>query len=160
VPASRSLLLVLVVPVLAAGCGSSSHNAATTVETARLTQKQFVSAANTVCINSDRRVFRLGRLSLDPTGWAQTAAAARTGVAQMAAVRPPVQSEAGFQHMLALGRQLAAGIERVHAALVKKDYAVAQAEQLKATKDDTAIHRQAKKIGLTFCQQLLTNWPA
>jgi hypothetical protein len=62
--------------------------------------------------------------------------------------------------MLALGRQLAAGIERVHAALVKKDYAVAQAEQLKATKDDTAIHRQAKKIGLTFCQQLLTNWPA
>jgi hypothetical protein len=48
----------------------------------------------------------------------------------------------------------------VHDALVKKNYKVARAEQLKATKADTAIHLEAKKLGLTFCQQLLTNWPA
>jgi hypothetical protein len=156
VPASRAFLLVLLVPAVAAGCGSSHKKAAPP----RLTQKQFVSAANTVCINSDRRVFRLGRLTLLPSGWAETAAAARTGVAQMTAVHPPLQSEAGFERMLSLGRQLAAGVQQVHDALVKKDYALARTAQLKATKDDTAIHLQAKKLGLTFCQQLLTNWPA
>jgi hypothetical protein len=62
--------------------------------------------------------------------------------------------------MLTLGRELAAGIQKVHDALTKQAYTVAQDEQLKATKADTAIHLQAKKLGLTFCQQLLTNWPA
>jgi hypothetical protein len=157
VPVPRALLLVLVVPVLAAGCGST---AAKQAEPTRLTQQQFVSAANAVCIKSDRRVFRLGRLSLLPAGWAATAAAARTGIVEMSAVRPPVQSERGFQHMLSLGRQLATGIQQVHDALEKKDFKLARAAQLRATKDDTAIHRQAKKLGLTFCQQLLTNWPA
>lgn len=156
-PASRALLLVLLVPMLAAGCGSASHKQA---QPARLTQKQFVSVANAVCIKSDRRIFQLGRLSLLPGGWAATAVAARTGVAEMSVVHAPVQSDAGFQHMLSLGRQLAAGIQQVHDALAKENYKVAQAAQLKATKTDTAIHRQAKKLGLTFCQQLLTNWPA
>jgi len=155
--ASRALLLALLVPVLAAGCGSSSHKQAAP---APLTQKQFVSAANAVCIKSDRRVFQLGRLSLLPDGWAATAAAARTGVAQMSVLHAPVPSAAGFRHMLALGTQLAAGIQQVHDALAKKNYKAAQAAQLKATKTDTAIHLQAKKLGLTFCQQLLTNWPA
>jgi hypothetical protein len=157
VPASRALLLVLLVPVLASGCGSASHKK---TEPARLTQKQFVSAANAVCIKSDRRVFQLGRLSLVPAGWASTAAAARTGVAEMSGVRAPAKFDAGFQHLLTLGRQLATGIQWVHDALAKKNYKIARAAQLKATKTDTAIHLQAKKLGLTFCQQLLTNWPA
>ena len=29
-----------------------------------------------------------------------------------------------------------------------------------ATDVDSQIHKQARRIGLTFCQQLLTNWPA
>jgi hypothetical protein len=154
------LLLALAVPLLAAGCGSSAHNAATTTSAPPLTQKQFVSAANAVCINSDRRVFRLGRLSLLPQGWAQTATAARLGVKEMSALHPPAARQAGFARMLSLGTELAAGIQRVHDALVKKNYKAAQAAQLQATTADTAIHRQAKKLGLTFCQQLLTNWPA
>jgi len=145
------------VAVLAAGCGSSSHKRAAPN---RLTQSQFVSAANAVCIKSDRRVFLLGRLSILPAGWASTATAARTGIAEMSTVHPPARSGAGFQHLLSLGRQLATGIQQVHDALAKKNYRIAQAAQLKATKTDTAIHLQAKKLGLTFCQQLLTNWPA
>ncbi len=156
-PVARALLCVLLVPTLACGCGSSARKQA---EPAPQTQQQFVSAANGVCIKSDRRVFRLGRLSLRPEGWAATAAAARTGVKEMSAVRAPTQSEAGFRHMLSLGKQLATGIQEVHDALAKQNYKAAQAAQLRATKADTAIHRQAKKLGLTFCQQLLTNWPA
>jgi hypothetical protein len=155
-----AVLLFLAVPLVAAACGSSSNMTTTTTSSPPLTQQQFVSAANAVCINSDRRIFRLGRLSLLPEGWAQTAAAARKGVTEMSAVHPPVAQHAGFAHMLALGNQLAAGIQRVHDQLVKKNYRAAQAAQLKATAADTAIHRQAKKLGLTFCQQLLTNWPA
>jgi hypothetical protein len=154
-----ALLLVVAVPVFAAGCGSSSQTT-TTTSAPPLTQQQFVSAANAVCIKSDRRIFRLGRLTLLPEGWAKTAAAARVGVAEMSALHPPTRADPGFRHMLALGRQLAAGIQAVHDALVKQDYKVAQARQIKATNADTAIHLQAKKLGLTFCQQLLTNWPA
>jgi hypothetical protein len=150
-------------PVLMAGCGSSSDKDSSSdkkAEPARLTQQQFVSAANAVCIKSDRRVFRLGNLSRLPAGWAATASAARTGVAEMSVLRGPVGSDAGFQHMLTLGKQLAAGIQQVHDALAKKNYKAAEAAQLKATNTDTAIHLQARTLGLTFCQQLLTNWPA
>lgn len=158
--ASRAFPLVLLVPMLAAGCGSSSSPQTRDAAPPRLTQKQFVSAGNAVCIASDRRVAKLGRLTIVPAGWAATAIEARKGLAQMAAVRPPLQAKAGFAHMLSLGRQLATGIEQVHDALVKKDYKAAQAAQLKATETDTAIHLQAERLGLTFCQQLLTNWPA
>jgi hypothetical protein len=161
VSASRAFPLVLLVPVLVAACGSSSSPQTTTAAgPPRLTQKQFVSAGNTVCIDSDRRVAKLGRLTIAPAGWAATAIEARKGLAQMAAVRPPLHAATGFAHLLTLGRQLAAGIEQVHDALVKKDYKAAQAAQLKATEKDTAIHLQAERLGLTFCQQLLTNWPA
>jgi hypothetical protein len=78
----------------------------------------------------------------------------------MRRVRPPADREAAFQRLLAEGQALAAGIQRVHDALVKKNYLAARTAQNAATKADTAIHRQAQKLGLTFCQQLLTNWPA
>jgi len=157
----RRVLPLLLVPVLLAACGGTkSAETTTTVAKPRPTQKQFVSAANAVCIRSDRAVFRLGRLSLDPAGWGKTAAAARRGVADMRRLTPPVGKEAEFQRLVTLGSDLAVGIQKVHDALVKKDYAKARTVQLAATRDDTAIHRQAQKLGLTFCQQLLTNWPA
>lgn len=151
----RRLTLLLLLPALLVACGSSKRAAPP-----RPTQQQFVAAGNAVCVRSDRAVFRLGRLSLDPSGWAQTAAAARTAIADMKTVTPPAGKDAAFAALIADGQRLADGIQQVHDALVKKDYAKARAAQLRATKADTAIHRQAQKLGLTFCQQLLTNWPA
>ena len=158
----RRALLLLLVPVLAAACGGSKSAAPTTTTTAkpRPTQQQFVSDANAVCVRSDRAVFKVGQLSLDPAGWAQTAAAARRGVADMKRVTPPAAEEAGFKRLLAEGQRLATAIQNVHDALVKKNYLAARTAQNAATKADTAIHREALKLGLTFCQQLLTNWPA
>ena len=157
----RRALLVLLVPVLAAACGGSkSSSGTTTTEKPRPTQQQFVSAANAVCVRSDRAIYKLGRLSLDPRGWAQTAAAARRAVADMKTVTPPAGKDAGFEKLLAEGTKLATGIQQVHDALVKKNYVAARTAQNAATVADTAIHRQAQKLGLTFCQQLLTNWPA
>jgi hypothetical protein len=155
----RRALVLLLVPVLAVACGGSK-SAQTTTEQARPTQKQFVTAANAVCVRSDRAIFRLGRLSLDPSGWASTAAAARRAVANMREVTPPAAKETAFRKLLSDGQKLADGIQQVHDALVKKDYLKARAAQNAATTTDTAIHRQAQKLGLTFCQQLLTNWPA
>ena len=156
----RRALCLLLVPVLAAACGGSKSTHSTTTNVARPTQKQFVAAGNAVCIRSDRAVFRLGRLSLDPADWGRTAAAARRAVADMKRLTPPAGKDAPFQHLLTLGQQLADGIQKVHDALVKQDLAKARAAQKAATTADTAIHRQAQKLGLTFCQQLLTNWPA
>jgi hypothetical protein len=156
----RPALLLLLAPALLAACGGTKAAVTTTTEKPRLTQKQFVSQANAVCIRSDRAVFRLGRLSLDPAGWAKTAAAARRGVADMTRLTPPAGKDEQFRRLLTLGGDLADGIQKVHNALVKHDLAKARAAQLAATRDDTAIHRQAQKLGLTFCQQLLTNWPA
>jgi hypothetical protein len=155
----RRAVTLLLVPLLVAACGSSGKQTKAPAPK-RPTQKQFVSAGNAVCIRSDRAVFRLGRLSLDATGWAKTAAAARRAVADMARVTPPAGKDAQFQQLLALGRQLATGIQKVHDALAHKNLAAAQKAQTAATTVDTKIHRQAQRLGLTFCQQLLTNWPA
>ena len=157
----RRALPLLLVPVLAVACGGGSKPATTTTAAKpRLTQQQFVSAANAVCVRSDRAIYKVGGLSLAPAGWGQTAAAARRALADMKTVTPPAAKEAGFEHLLAEGQKLATGIQQVHDALVKKDYLAARTAQNAATTADTAIHRQAQKLGLTFCQQLLTNWPA
>jgi hypothetical protein len=156
----RRALLLLLVPVLAAACGSGPKSTTTAAAKPRPTEQQFVSAANAVCVRSDRAVYKLGRLSLAPAGWGQTAAAARRAVADMRGVTPPAGKDAAFQLLLTEGQKLAAGIQQVHDALLKKNYAAARTAQNAATVADTAIHRQAQKLGLTFCQQLLTNWPA
>ncbi len=157
----RRTLPLLLVPVLAAACGGSkSTHTTTAADTVRPTQQQFVAAANAVCVRSDRAIYRLGSLSLDPAGWGETAAAARRAVADMKRVTPPAGKDAAFNLLLADGQKLAAGIQQVHDALAKKNYIKARAAQAAATAADTAIHRQAQKLGLTFCQQLLTNWPA
>ena len=151
----RRLALILLLPAALAACGNSKPAAKP-----RPTQKQFVAAANAVCVRSDRAVYQLGRLSLDPAGWGKTAAAARAAIADMKTVTPPAGKDAAFNALIAEGQKLADGIQQVHDALVKKDYAKARAAQLRATNADTSIHKRAQKLGLTFCQQLLTNWPA
>jgi hypothetical protein len=156
----RRALLCLALPLVFAACGGSKSVDSTTTAERRPTQKQFVAAANAVCVRSDRAIYKLGRLTLAPSGWARTAAAARRGVADMKKVTPPAGKETAFQQLLAEGQKLATGIQQVHDALVKKNYARARTAQTAATTADTAIHRQAQKLGLTFCQQLLTNWPA
>jgi hypothetical protein len=148
------------VPLLAAACGGSKSTGTTSAAPKRPTQQQFVAAANAVCVRSDRAIYKLGRLSLAPAGWAKTAAAARRAVADMKKVMPPAGKDAAFRQLLAEGQKLATGIQQVHDALVTKDFAKARTAQNTATAADTAIHREAQKLGLTFCQQLLTNWPA
>ena len=155
----RRALPFLAVPLVVAACGGSKSTDGTPAEN-RPTQKQFVAAANAVCVRSDRAVYRLGRLTVAPAGWAKTAAAARRAVAEMKKVTPSAGKDAAFQQLLAEGQKLATGIQQVHDALVRKDYAQARKAQIAATAADTAIHRQSQKLGLTFCQQPLTNWPA
>lgn len=156
----RRALSLLLVPVVAAACGGSKTAGTTTTALVRPTQQQFVAAGNAVCVRSDRAIYKLGRLSLAPAGWAKTAAAARRAVADMKRLTPPAGKDLAFQRLLAEGAKLATGIQQVHDALVKKNYANARKAQQVATDADTAIHQQAQKLGLTFCQQLLTNWPA
>jgi hypothetical protein len=153
----RRLTFLLVAPLTLVACGGDPS---ATPAPKRPTQKQFVQAGNAVCFRSDRAVYRLGALSLDPAGWAKTAVAARKGLADMKKVTPPAGKDAAFAALIAEGGRLADGLQKVHDALAKKQYAKARAAQLAATRADTAIHKQARKLGLTFCQQLLTNWPA
>ncbi|HEY3184252.1 MAG TPA: hypothetical protein VGJ77_15535 [Gaiellaceae bacterium] len=150
------LLLALVVPALAAACGGGSESK----EEPRLTQKQFVEQANQVCIRSDRRVFQIGDLSADPAGWSKTVDAAEKGIEEMAELRPPADRQQQFDRLLATARKLKTAIADVRDALTAGDVAKAQKAQRRATNDDTSIKKQASRLGLTFCEQLLTNWPA
>jgi hypothetical protein len=154
----RRLCCLLAVPVVAAACGGSGDDAKSARP--RLTHQQFVKAANDVCLRSDRRIFRLGRLSIAPAGWAATARAARTGIAEMTVLSPPAALDARFRRLVRLGRRLVDDLDRTHDALVRKDYAAARTAQLDATTAGAAVHRQAKRLGLTFCQQPLAKWPA
>lgn len=159
----RVAWFLLAVPVLAS-CGVSSVTKTTSATGARavprLTQKSFVTEGNLVCLRSDRRVYKLGTLSLDPSGWAKVAAAARTAMTEMRKLRPPTDDQARFDRLLALGRRLEDGIVHVHAALVRHDVAAARRSQSGAKTVSAEIHAQAHRLGLTFCQQTLTNWPA
>src|SRR4051812_19259960 len=159
-------LVLLFVPALAACDGGGGGDAktgvkATTVEAGnRLTQRPFVQAANPGCIESHRRVYALGSLSTHPAGWARTARAARRAVSEMRRLQPPAARQAGFDTLVQLGDDLATQIDTVRKALVAKNYNKARAAQVGATTLDTKIKRQAQTLGLTFCEQLLTNWPA
>jgi len=159
----RVAWLLVTVPVLAA-CGASSAAKtipSTTIEgPARLTQKSFVAEGNLVCLRSDRRVYKLGTLSRNPSGWEKVARAARLAIAEMEKLRPPLPDQLRFDHLMLLARRLEDGIVRVHAALMRHNLTAARTDQVAATRVSTEIHAQARSLGLTFCQQLLTNWPA
>jgi hypothetical protein len=159
----RVAWFLLTVPVLAA-CGASSAaktNPSTTVAAVpRLTQKNFVKEGNLVCLHSDRRVYKLGTLSRDPVGWEKVALAAHVAITEMRKLRPPIADQVGFDRLLVLAQRLANGIARVHAALMRHAYTTARADQSGARNVSGQIHAQARTLGLTFCQQLLTNWPA
>jgi hypothetical protein len=62
--------------------------------------------------------------------------------------------------MLATARKLKTAIADVRDALTADDVTKARQAQRRATNDDTSIKKQAARLGLTFCEQLLTNWPA
>jgi hypothetical protein len=156
---NRPAVLLLAVPLAAAACGGSSKSAHTTTAQAHETQAEFVQAGNQVCIRSDRRVYRIGRLTRDPQGWAKTAAAGRVGLREMRSVTPSAESAAAYQLMLSYAQQLVAAIQRVHDNLVKKNYNTAISAQFAAARLQDKVHAQAKAAGLTFCQQSLTNWP-
>jgi len=128
----------------------------------RLSQKQFVAAADEVCVASDRRVYTLaGSLSTSPVGWEKTVRAADLALSRMAALRPPADDAADFARLLTLGRRLRDSVQRVHDALARKNLAAARKAQRTATGyDTTEIHQAAARLGLTFCEQPQTNWPA
>jgi hypothetical protein len=159
----RRLLILALVPLSVAACGGDSKQSATTTSptsTAGEPQQGYVAAGNQVCIASDKRIFKIGRLTRDPKGWGRTAASARQALTEMKQVRPPAARAAAFQQMLRYANALALSIQEVHDSLVKKDYDTASAAQLAAGQIQDRVHSAAKSAGLTFCQQNLTNWPA
>jgi hypothetical protein len=160
----RRLLILALLPVSVAACGgddskrtSTSASPTTTVNESQL---GYVGAGNQVCIRSDKRIFKIGRLTRDPKGWGRTATSARQALTEMKQVRPPAARADAFQQMLRYGNALALSIQEVHDSLVKKDYDTASAAQLAAGQIQDRVHAAAKAAGLTFCQQNLTNWPA
>jgi hypothetical protein len=155
----RRLPLILLLAVAATACGSSKDAATTTTSTSSSPQA-FVAAGNQVCIRSDKRIFKLGRLSRDPKGWERTATAARTAIVEMRRIVPPPARADAFRRMLRYGNALTLSIQEVHDSLVKSDLDTAAAAQFAAAQIQDKVHAAAKAAGLTFCQQPLTNWPA
>ncbi len=160
----RRLLILALVPLSLAACGGDSKRSSTAASatTTGESQQSYVTAGNQVYIASDKRIFKIGRLSRDPKGWGRTAASARQGLdPEMKQVQPPAARAEAFRQMLRYGNALALSIQEVHDALVKKDYDTASAAQLAAGQIQDRVHTAARKAaGLTFCQQSLTNWPA
>jgi hypothetical protein len=146
-----------------AACGGSKDTKSTTTTTAatRTTSlPAFVAAANKVCEDTDKQIMSIGRLTRNPRGWARTYATAKSAVVAMQKVTPPPGRKFRFRVMLRYANALALSMQEVHDALVKNNIDVAAAAQLAAARLQDEVHKQAKVLGLTFCQQPLTNWPA
>ena len=153
--------MVIVFALAATACGGSKDASKTTTTTdTSPTMQAYIAAGNKVCMDSDKRIFALGRLSRDPKGWARTATAARTAVAAMRKVTPPPSRAAAFRQMVRYANALALSVQEVHDALAKSDFDTAAAAQFAAAQIQDRVHTAAKTAGLTFCQQALTNWPA
>jgi hypothetical protein len=155
----RRLVPLALVPLALAACGSDSSDKRATTTTA-VSAADFVKAGNQVCIASDKRIFKIGRLSRNPSGWKRTAESARQAVRSMQAVKPPSDRTVGFRQMLRFANALALTIQEIHQSLVKGDIDTAAAGQLAAAQLQDKVHQAARRVGLTFCQQALTNWPA
>ncbi len=156
----RWLPPILIFALAVTACGSSKGAQTTSTAATSPTLKAFVSAGNKVCMDSDKRIFKLGRLTRDPKGWGRTAAAARVAIAQMRHVKPPSAQATAFRRMIRYANALALSVQEVHDALVKSDLDTATAAQFAAAQIQDRVHTAAKTAGLTFCQQALTNWPA
>jgi hypothetical protein len=156
----RRLPWLLLLAVAATACGGSKDAKTTTSGTSTsATSSDYVTAGNQVCIRSDRRIFKIGRLSRDPKGWQRTADAGRVAIAEMKNVTPPADRAASFRQMMRFANALTLSIQEVHDALAKSNYDVASAAQFAAGRLQDRVHTAAKAAGLTFCQQPLTNWP-
>lgn len=156
----RRLPLLLVFAIAVTACGGSKEAKTTTATNTSATLQAFVTAGNKVCMDSDKRIFKLGRLSRDPKGWGRTAAAARTAIAEMRRVTPPPARATAFRQMIRYANALTLSVQEVHDALLKSDLDTATAAQFAAAQIQDRVHAAAKTAGLTFCQQALTNWPA
>jgi hypothetical protein len=156
----RLPVLLLFAAALSACGGSDSSKRSTSTTRAPASAQAFVTAGNNVCMAADKRVVKLGRLTRNPKGWSRTAAEARQAIREMQQVKPPAGRAHDFNLMLRYARGLALSIQEVHDSLVKKDIDTAAAAQFAAAKFQDKVHETAKGLGLTFCQQPLTNWPA
>jgi len=154
----RRLPIVMLFALSVTACGSSK-DARTTTATSTSPQA-FVAAANKVCQDTDKQIMAIGRLSRNPRGWARTYEAAKAGVIAMQKVTPPPNRARAFKLMLRYANALAITMQEVRNALAKNNIDVAAAAQIAAGRIQDKVHQQAKALGLTFCQQLLTNWPA
>jgi hypothetical protein len=154
-------LLLLALAVLAAGatgCGGGGGSAAS--ERPRLSPDAFVEQGNGVCIRADRRIFRIGSLGPTPGPWKETANAAARSIREMRELRPPAARQKQFDALLAAGEKVRRAVSDVHEALVRQKYDAAREAQVRAVRADADVKRIAHNLGLTFCEQLLTNWPA
>ena len=154
----RRLPILMLFALSVTACGSSKE-AKTTTSTST-SGPAFVAAANKVCQDTDKQIMAIGRLSRNPRGWARTYEAAKAGVVAMRQVTPPPGRARAFSLMLRYANALAITMQEVHNALTKNNIDVAAAAQIAAGRIQDKVHQQAKVLGLTFCQQPLTNWPA
>lgn len=155
----RRVPFLALLAVTLAACGAG-RPAATTHELHRPSVGSFVRQGNRVCIDADRRILPIGKLTRNPKGWTRTAKAARQNLLEMRAIVPPVSRLAVFDRMLHDGAAVVSDLERIREDLLAADIRGADAMQKRARRMEDEVHTAAKHAGLTYCQQPLNNWPA
>jgi hypothetical protein len=156
----RALLPLAAAALVIAGCGGGDKKATTTTVAPPLTHKQLITRGNQICIDTDRAVQQLGKPTHDTTYWDKLIPLSKNALAQMNALRPGAKDKGAFDKLMRLARQEVATIGEIRAALAKKNLTQAGTKLEVATALDTKVKFAAKDVGLGFCSQLLSNWPA
>lgn len=155
----RRVPFLALLAVTLAACGSG-RPAATAHRPRPPSVATFVREGNRVCIDADRRILPIGKLTRNPKGWTRTTKAARQNLVEMRKVVPPASRLAVFDRMLRDGAAVVSDLERIRNDLLAANVRGADALQQRALQLEDEVHTAAKRAGLTYCQQPLNNWPA
>ncbi|HTW11247.1 MAG TPA: hypothetical protein VME01_00775 [Solirubrobacteraceae bacterium] len=155
----RRCLLVLVVVLAVAGCGSADAPKAPRIPAG---QRQFSAALNVICRTGDLAAEQLGKpqtIGQMALGLSRTMPAAITEMRQTEALRPPAQLRSTFRRYVNISRHQLAFVTAMMKAAQAGNIAAFNRADRRLTALNTANDLSAEGLGAPYCMSMATGTP-
>jgi len=146
----RSIAVVVALPLALVGCGGGSSSSANSA------RSEFIAHANGICRSAQKKAKPLvnGEKRLDPKTFDAAVALLHKTANELAAVKPPADSRAGYQRFLALANEEIAVVAKL--AQYLHEHNLAGIHSLEGQLHGHAVNELARQLGLTGCAEEVT----